>query len=69
MAKKVTLDNCVSIIETFCDQHPGHVPARANSYEAGRLMVKYLTKGEYLESYNAEYLNDVAYLCLIESAA
>ena len=65
---KVNLDNCVSAIETFCDHHPGHIPVRANSYEAGKLMVDYLTEHEYLDDYCEDELMDMAFICLVESA-
>ena len=66
---KVNTENCRKVIEDFWDCGDSRkVPKRADAGVAAQLMIRYLTEHQYMDEYCKNELDDMAFICLVESA-
>ena len=67
MYTKVTIGTCASLVEEYCDHHHCWISSNGVKKAAG-LLVRYLTKNEFLEAHSQDEIESATYAAVFDAA-
>lgn len=66
MNTKITIGNCASYIEAYCDRNSERLSNKGVA-RAARLMVRYLTKRGFFEEFPEDEIESAAYAAIFDA--